>query len=350
MPLAYFINNSYYCAMRDSKLLISLIAPLFLIALLIAPAKALAAPNFVPYIGATGNVDLGIYNITANKVTSNTDATINSINVGLGGGSFSTNLALGSNALLSNTNGVRNVAIGSSALSSNAVASDNTAVGFVALGTSTNSGEQNTAVGSLALNSNINGSSNAALGYLALQLNTSGNGNVAVGNEALKSNDTAGGNVGIGFRSLTNNTSGTSNVAIGADSAERLTGAGNVAIGAGVALHQADGNTFLTAANNSVYIGDGVQGFDNNDNNSIVIGTGAIGTGSNKAVIGNSSMTDVYFGSSSANANAHAKKLFLGSPSTPGCIVMGDTAGGVGYVTLTSGVLTVSSTPPSACQ
>jgi len=44
------------------------------------------------------------------------------------------------------------------------------------------------------------------------------------------------------------------------------------------------------------------------------------------------------------------KKLFLSFSSTPGCIVIGDTAGGVGYITLDNGVLTVSSTPPSACQ
>ena len=61
-------------------------------------------------------------------------------------------------------------------------------------------------------------------------------------------------------------------------------------------------------------------------------------------------MTDAYFGSSSANADTHARKVHSGSSSVPGCIVMGDTAGGIGYITLTSGVLTVSSTPPSACQ
>ncbi len=61
-------------------------------------------------------------------------------------------------------------------------------------------------------------------------------------------------------------------------------------------------------------------------------------------------MSNVYFGSSNDNANTRALTLYSGSATTPGCIVMGDTAGGVGYLTLVSGVLTVSPAKPAACQ
>lgn len=111
----------------------------------------------------------------------------------------------------------------------------------------------------------------------------------------------------------------------------------------------ADGSA-LTTVNDSIYIGRETRGYDNNDYNSIVIGSYATGAGANKTVIGNASMTDVYFGSVSANSNIHAKKIQLGSSSTPGCIIIGDTAGGLAYVTVSSGTLSVSTTPPSACQ
>ena len=61
-------------------------------------------------------------------------------------------------------------------------------------------------------------------------------------------------------------------------------------------------------------------------------------------------MSDVYFGSAAGLANTHATTIYSGSSTVPGCIIMGDSAGGVGYITLDNGVLTVSATPPSACQ
>ena len=334
--------------MRRSKLLSSLTVSLFLIAF--TPTAALGASNFVPYIGATGNVDLGIYNLTTNKVISSTDAFINSLNVGLGGGSVASNISLGSNTLSNNTVGSNNVAIGKNALSGNTQQHNNTAVGFVAIGNSANSGEQNTAIGSQALTGNTTGSYNAALGYRALEANTSGIRNTAIGLGALIANTTGSTNVAVGFSALSGNTMGGSNVALGDLSAANLSGGANVAVGQFAAFHQADGNTALTAANSSIYIGNSSRGFDNNDSNSIVIGTSAIGAGVNKAVIGNSSLTNVYFGSAAGLANTHARTIYSGSATVPGCIVMGDTTGGVGYITLNSGVLTVSSTPPSACQ
>ena len=76
------------------------------------------------------------------------------------------NLALGLNALSSNTGGKRNTAIGDAALVSN------------------DTGLSNPAVGSLALNQNLSGSFNTAVGQRALFSNTAG-GNTAVGSAAL---------------------------------------------------------------------------------------------------------------------------------------------------------------------
>ncbi len=311
---------------------------------------SITATNLIPYTGAISNVNLGAHSLTTAKLISNSDATINSLTVGAGGdGTQLSNAALGFNALLNNTTGRNNVAIGTDALRTTNT-DNNTAIGNSALGGISYSGEQNTAVGSAALKSSTTGSYNTALGFRALETNTSGIRNVAVGMGALSGNTNGSNNVAIGFSSLPNNTAG-ANVAIGDLSAVSLMGGGgNVVIGTAAAIHQADGNTALTLAGGGVYIGNSVRGYDNNDLNSIVIGTSAIGAGANKTVIGNSAMTDIYFGSVSGAANTHAKKMFLGSSSTPGCIIMGDTAGGVSYVTLDSGVLTVSTTPPSECQ
>lgn len=220
-------------------------------------------------------------NIQTTSMTSTTDSTVNSLTIGLGGGSVSTNTTVGANALKNNS-----------------IGSENSATGFESL--KTNDGNRNSAFGFRSLSNTTSGSENSAFGWNAFISNTTGSGNVALGRNA------------------------------------------------GAA--QANGSTSLTNAHESVYIGKDVRGFDNSDNNTIVIGSGAIGAGANKTVIGNSLTTDSYFGSDTANSNLHGLTLYSGSSSTPGCIVMGDTTGGVGYITLNSGVLTVSSTKPSACQ
>jgi trimeric autotransporter adhesin len=269
---------------------------------------------------------------TALDVT--TDITINSIKFGRGASSFD-NIAIGANTLLNDTVGTRNIAIGSNTLRAITSSSDSTAVGHSALGNNTNSGEQNTAVGSQTLQANTSGSQNTGLGFSVLQFNTTGGSNAGLGAKALRFNTTGNRNVAFGVDALANNTTGSSNIAFGNESG----------------AYQSDGSTALTTASNSIYIGDAAIGYDNNDSNSIVLGYNTVGAGVNKTVIGNQNMTDAYFGSSSANANTHAKKAYLGSSSTPGCIIMGDTDGsGVSYITVNDGVMSVSSSPPSACQ
>ena len=290
-------------------------------------------------------------NAKVTSLTTTSDSIINTLNIGLGGGSNIYNTAVGVRALSSNTTGGENVAIGFDALSLNTEGLYNTAVGSQAL-LNNSVGSLNTAVGRRALNFTTTGGRNTAVGYQTLVSNTSGANNTAMGSESLEHNTTGNDNVALGFYALDSNTTGSQNLALGtAALLNNNTGGGNTAIGYEAGRFQADGSSGLATAGNSIYIGVLSRGYSNNDNNSIVLGTTAIGAGANTTVIGNSSMTDVYFGSSSANANIHGKKLFLGSSSTPGCIIMGDSDGsGVTYLTVNDGVLTTSTTAPSACQ
>jgi hypothetical protein len=63
----------------------------------------------------------------------------------------------------------------------------------------------------------------------------------------------------------------------------------SVAIGLNAGSYQFNGAT-LTTSNNSVYLGPFTRGYSNSDNNTIVIGYGAVGQGANTVVIGNDSI------------------------------------------------------------
>ena len=146
----------------------------------------------------------------------------------------------------------------------------------------------NTRVGANALTANTTGFLNTAVGNNALNANTTGNANTAVGNNALILNNT-GSNTAIGRNSLRFCTSGI-NTAIGSTSLENLsTGDNNVALGWEAGFYISGGSTFLTIANNSIFLGNTTRALANNQTNQIVIGHAAIGLGSNTTVLGNSS-------------------------------------------------------------
>jgi hypothetical protein len=201
------------------------------------------------------------------------------------------NSAFGLNALHSNTTGSNNTAQGLNALFSNTTGSDNTAQGLSALYSNTTA-SYNAAFGRTALSSNTTGSYNTANGMYSLYFNTTGTDNTANGYQSLYSNTTGAYNTANGYQSLYSNTTGAYNTANGYQSLySNTTGAYNTAFGYYAGRYQADGTTALTTTSNSVYLGAGTRGFDNNDNNSIVIGYNAIGLGANTAVLGNSGIT-----------------------------------------------------------
>jgi trimeric autotransporter adhesin len=141
------------------------------------------------------------------------------------------NTAIGSKSLFTNTIGSRNTAAGYQSLFSNTSGTSNTAVGRESLFSNT-AGSSNTAVGDQSLRSNSTGSSNTTVGLQSLFSNTTGNNNTAVGEESLISNTTGNDNTAIGLASLSSNINGRRNTATGSQSLfSNSTGSENTAIG-----------------------------------------------------------------------------------------------------------------------
>jgi len=217
------------------------------------------------------------------------------------------NIAIGREALKSNTSGYYNVALGIGTLASNVSDANSIAIGINALNKN-NGGYFNVAVGSLALENNINGSNLTAFGYQALKANTTGTGNVGLGANALLNNTGGFNNVGIGSEALNNNVSGTYNAGVGGRALfantghhnfglgafaleNKTTGDNNVAIG-NYAGQVASNSSAVTNISNSIFIGYATRPSAASGNtNEIVIGTSAIGNGSNTTTIGTSSTT-----------------------------------------------------------
>lgn len=216
--------------------------------------------QYVPYTGATGAVNLGVY-----------DLTVNGLKVGKGGGAITTNTVLGISALVANTIGDNNTALGYSALSSNTTGTNNTAVGQVALANVTTS-STNTAVGSAALYSTITGYRNTGLGAYALWSNTIGYNNTALGTDALYY-ATAYNNTAIGGNALRALTTGYNNTGIGSTAGSSITtGTNNTIVGNYVGF---------TYVSNNVVLADG-QGnvrFWYDETNTLIGQTGNVGVG-----------------------------------------------------------------------
>ena len=134
---------------------------------------------------------------TTNVVNLDKDTLINGLTAGKGGGNISSNTALGTSALFSNTTGIHNTASGTNALFYNTTGAGNTANGVSALQQNT-TGNYNVAVGIEALQNNT-GNNNTAVGTNALDANTTGNNNTAVGIAALASNTTYSNIGGFGY-------------------------------------------------------------------------------------------------------------------------------------------------------
>jgi hypothetical protein len=219
------------------------------------------------------------------------ELTVNTIQIGLGGGAISTNTRVGLNALRDNTTGTNNTAFGLSGLQANTTGTQNTAVGVGSLISNTTA-SNNTATGFFALGANTTGINNTAFGSSALRNSTTSSANSAFGLSALQNNTTGGNNTAVGGSSSQFNTTGSNNTTIGTIALlNNTTGGNNTAIGQSAARFIADGTTALTIANNSIFIGVETRALADNQTNQIVIGHTAIGLGSNTTVIGNSSTT-----------------------------------------------------------
>ena len=208
----------------------------------------------------------------------------NSVMAGSTGALGNSNVSFGYQALI-NPTGNNNVAIGCEALYSNSSGINNVATGYQALYSNT-TGYQNIAIGSRALYSNTS-TSNIAIGYFALQSNTTGSQNTAISSSALSSNTTGTGNTTNGYMAFFSNTTGSWNTAIGYGAFySNTTGNQNTAIGYGTG----------TSANNL--------------NNATAIGSMATVTASNQVQIGNSVVTSIggYAGWTTYPSDGKAKK------------------------------------------
>lgn len=180
---------------------------------------------------SSGNVGIGT-TTPSKKLDVNGDALINGITVGLGGGSLSTNTAVGTSALNALASGTSNTAIGYQAAYLANGSNSFTAVGRGALtngGTSSTAvgrsaltvatGAQCTAVGSNAGLAVTTGGQNTFFGYLAGYTTTDGTGNVIIGSSSAASGVSGTNQVvigpsctGVGDNYVTIGTSGTNNI------------------------------------------------------------------------------------------------------------------------------------------
>ena len=180
----------------------------------------------------------------------------------------------------------------------------------------------NIGIGASALNLNTTGNNNVAIGRSALALNTTGSTNIAIGSDALSKGTPLNGNIAIGSRALEDN-EGERSIALGtACLAELATGNENTAVGfqslqfatntsraiaLGTRAGKVDGSASnVVSATDCVFIGADTKPLLTGSTNEIVIGEDATGNGSNTATLGNTNVTDVYFGNGFQFSNAAA--------------------------------------------
>ena len=159
---------------------------------------------------------------------------INGVPVGLGKGNVSSNVAIGSSALLLNTTGPNNLAVGINALLSNSIGSGNLALG-TSSSLSNTTGNNNISVGTNALYSNTTGNYNLAIGYNAARYladgstaNATGANSVFLGAETKALGAAQANQIVIGYGATG---IGSDSVVLGNDSITKTALKGNVGIG-----------------------------------------------------------------------------------------------------------------------
>jgi len=166
----------------------------------------------------------------------------------------------------------------------------NTAAAGTLAHTAGNEGYRNTCIGNLASYSITTGYDNVAVGYEAARANTTGANILALGAHAGRYNATGTGWLAMGSYAGYSNTSSTW-AGIGTNAAfANTSGQYWVAIGPNAA-YKISGGADNTTCTDFVCIGYDTRLSADGTSNEIVIGTSAIGVGSNSVVLGNSSIT-----------------------------------------------------------
>ena len=183
-------------------------------------------------------------------------------------------------------------------------------------------GNNNVASGHQSLFKNTTGSDNIALGYQRLYENTEGYRNITSGYRSLYKNKTGDKNIASGYNNLFSNTDGNNNIAVGfASLSSNTTGNDNIGFGSTAGFNQTGSNSIFIGANTRANaVGESYQ---------IVIGTSAVGNGSNTVTLGGPAITATYLkgnvqGSGSAefassvNATSHLTTGGLATQSVKG--------------------------------
>jgi hypothetical protein len=147
--------------------------------------------------------------------------------------------------------------------------------------------------------SGVQGYYNTAVGHTSGLNITTGYRNTSVGYQSMWTTGEGAGNTAVGSDSLANNGDGNNNIAIGYSAAAYITG--------GVVPN--------ITTDNGIYVGNLTRPSADNNTNEIAIGTGVTGKGSNTAVIGDSSVTDVWM-SADGGAVVHGAVTDLKSATT----------------------------------
>jgi hypothetical protein len=336
--------------------------------------------SYVPYTGATNNVDLGSNYITSATIVfwKGTGSGLGNIgigrivplgqnttgqgNIGIGENSLfsnttgSNNIAIGVSSTQANTTGINNIGIGLGSNSNNVTGSANVAVGVGALNFNTNN--YNTAVGHLALYFNTTGTNNVAIGYSSLYTNTTGSQNTALGSGTLYSNTTASNNTAIGNQALQQNTTGVNNTAIGSFSSYvNTTGQNNTSVGASTLIANTTGsqNTALgtaslqsnTTGESNVAVGVSSLGVNTIGQYNVAVGRSASNantTGNYNTALGSQALANITTGSqniaigynSGAGITTGSQNTIIGivtglSSTLSNNIILADGAGNIRY-------------------
>ena len=227
-----------------------------------------------------------VQSITGAKTFIN-DLRVNTLTIGKGNGNQAGNVAVGFQAILTNTTGNFNTAVGYQPLYFNTTGGSNVAIGALALNKNT-TGTANVATGANALYNNTTGSTNTANGDAALYNNTTGIQNVAIGRAALFSSLEANNNVAVGHNALQFSTATLApNNAVGAEALKNNTaGYGNTAMGYQTLFTNTTG--WLNTAMGYLALYSNTTG-----NNNVALGSTSLygnTTGSSNTAIGNASL------------------------------------------------------------
>ncbi|MHA8066659.1 beta strand repeat-containing protein [Aquirufa sp. ROCK2-A2] len=277
-----------------------------------------ATKNFA-VVSATAS---GIVNNTAAQELGGVDKKINGVDIGKGGGNFSSNTRVGFSALANNTTGVNSVGIGFQTLFNQTTGSNNVGMGTQALAF-LSTGGNNVGIGTYSLKNQTTSSNNTALGYNSGVNITTGGQNVAIGVEALSDNLTSANNVAVGAYSL-DLTTGGNNTALGYNSGKNNTsGAGNTILG-----YRAGEN--VSTGSNNVLVGSS-GGFN-------------ITTGSGNISMGNSNLVS---GSNNTIIGGTTSSLNIGASNKSNIVALGNGAGSVRVYADSLGLVGINTISPS---